>query len=200
MDNSNKAFEKIVFIITKINEILLLIAISAMFIFVFANVIGRYVFSNSISWAAEVSRYLMVSVAFLGMGLAMKQSRHSAFYIFQDLFPTLPRKIIRILVAIIIIAIMVLLLLLGFQYALKYMSNLTEVLRWPVGYWYLTIPIGAFLFIFHFLTTIKEYVNKKKDADLEAEILAGDELVEDSVFYKSVTEGEIEESDKGVRI
>ncbi len=200
MDSSNKAYDKIVLVVTKINEILLLIAISAMFIFVFANVIGRYVFSNSISWAAEVSRYLMVSVAFLGMGLAMKQSRHSAFYIFQDLFPTLPRKIIRILVAIIIIAIMVLLLLLGFQYALKYMSNLTEVLRWPVGYWYLTIPIGAFLFIFHFLTTIKEYVNKKKDADLEAEILAGDELVEDSVFYKSVTEGEIEESDKGVRI
>ena len=158
MDSSNKAYDKIVLVVTKINEILLLIAISAMFIFVFANVIGRYVFSNSISWAAEVSRYLMVSVAFLGMGLAMKQSRHSAFYIFQDLFPALPRKIIRIIVAIIIIAIMVLLLFLGFQYALKYMNNLTEVLRWPVGYWYLTIPVGALLFIFHFLTSIKEYV------------------------------------------
>jgi TRAP-type C4-dicarboxylate transport system permease small subunit len=200
LDSSNKAYDKIVLVVTKINEILLLIAISAMFIFVFANVIGRYVFSNSISWAAEVSRYLMVSVAFLGMGLAMKQSRHSAFYIFQDLFPALPRKIIRIIVAIIIIAIMVLLLFLGFQYALKYMNNLTEVLRWPVGYWYLTIPVGALLFIFHFLTSIKEYVNKKKDADLEAEILAGDELVEDSEYFKSISESGIIESDKEVRI
>jgi hypothetical protein len=65
---------------------------------------------------------------------------------------------------------------------------------------YLTIPVGAFLFIFHFLTSIKEYVNKKKDADLEAEILAGDELVEDSEYFKSISESGIIESDKEVRI
>lgn len=199
MDNSNNAFDKVVLVVTKINEILLLIAITTMFILVFINVIGRYVFSNSISWAAEVSRYLMVSVAFLGMGLAMKQNRHSAFLIFQDLFPRSPRKILRTLVAVIILAMMCLLLFLGAQYAMKYMANLTEVLRWPVGYWYLTIPIGAFLFIFHFLCMIKDYINRKKDADLEAEILAGSELVEDSVFLKDVQDFDLEQDGEEVK-
>ena len=175
MGTSRRTLEKVTYVVTKINEILLLIAISIMFLLVFINVIGRYFFANSLSWAAEVSRYLMVSIAFLGMGLAMKQGRHSAFYIFQDLLPQSLRKFVRIIIALIIIAIMCILLVLGAQYAFKYMGNLTEVLRWPVGY---------------FVTSIAEYVNKKKDADLEAEIQAGEELIEDSIFLQKMRDVE----------
>lgn len=112
METSRRTLEKVTYVVTKINEILLLIAISIMFLLVFINVIGRYFFSNSLSWAAEVSRYLMVSIAFLGMGLAMKQSRHSAFYIFQDLLPERLRKFMRIIISLVIIAIMCILLVL----------------------------------------------------------------------------------------
>lgn len=185
MNTSKSAFDKVEATVTKINEIVLLIAISVMFILVFANVIGRYFFSYSISWATEISRYLMISGAFLGMGLAMKESRHSSFNIFQDALPSLYRRFIRIVVALIILVLMFLLLILGAQYAMLFMKNPTEVLRWPVGYWYMTVPVGAFLFIFHFMCGLRDYINKKKDEDLEAEINANSELVEDSIFLQS---------------
>ena len=35
-----------------------------------------------------------------------------------------------------------------------------------MGYWYLTIPLGALLFIYHFVTSITEYVNKKEGCGL----------------------------------
>ncbi len=193
---TSKTLDKVTYVVTKVNETLLLIALSVMFVLVFANVIGRYVFSNSISWATEISRYLMVSSAFLGMGLAMKQNRHSAFFIFQDLLPGMPRKILRVIDALVIIAVMGILLIFGAQYAFSYMENLTEVLRWPVGYWYLTIPLGALLFIYHFISSFVEYINKKKDADLEEEILAGEKLVGASVFLKQVIDTDIAEEDR----
>lgn len=196
MNTSKNALDKVEAAVTKINEIILLLAISVMFILVFANVIGRYFFSYSISWASEISRYLMISGAFLGMGLAMKESRHSSFNIFQDALPGLPRKLVRIIVAVIILGLMFLLMILGAQYAVLYMNNPTEVLRWPVGYWYLTVPVGAFLFIFHFLFGIREYINKKKDADLEAEINANSELVGDSVFLQSNMDFEEEDTEE----
>ena len=105
----------------------------------------------------------------------------------------------RIIISLVIIAIMCILLVLGAQYALKYMGNLTEVLRWPVGYWYLTIPLGALLFIYHFVTSITEYVNKKKDADLEAEIQAGEELIEDSIFLQKIRDVETATDDEEER-
>jgi hypothetical protein len=71
--------------------------------------------------------------------------------------------------------------------------------RWPVGYWYLTIPLGALLFIYHFVTSIAEYVNKKKDADLEAEIQAGEELIEDSIFLQKIRDVETATDDEEER-
>ena len=48
METSRRTLEKVTYVVTKINEILLLIAISIMFLLVFINVIGRYFFSNSL--------------------------------------------------------------------------------------------------------------------------------------------------------
>lgn len=42
MGTSRRTLEKVTYVVTKINEILLLIAISIMFLLVFINVIGRY--------------------------------------------------------------------------------------------------------------------------------------------------------------
>ena len=41
---------------------------------VFTNVVTRYVFGFSVTWAEEFSQYLMVWIAFVGAGLAWRQS------------------------------------------------------------------------------------------------------------------------------
>lgn len=191
-DETVKTLDKIDRVITGINSALLVVAIFVMFLMIFANVIGRYCFSKSIMGADELARYLMISIAFLGMGLAMRQGQHSAFHIVQDAVPRRVRIGLRVTVAIILFAIMGTLMWLGWQYAIKYMANRTEMLRMPAGIWYMTIPVGALLFIFHFLFGLREYVFLAKNADLEAEIAAGNALVENSEF---LVEGPAEEEE-----
>lgn len=167
MDNKNTVLTKIDKVITKINEVILAVVLFLMFAFTFSNVVGRYFFQTSIAWASEAARFLMMSLAFLGMGLAMRQGRHSSFNVFQDALPQKVRKLVRIFVAALIIAFMIILLVLGFQYMMRFMWNPTEVMRWPSGVWYSAIPLGCLMFLFHFGMMIKDYVNKPKDADIE---------------------------------
>lgn len=169
-------------VVTTVNSALLIIALAIMFLMIFINVIGRYFFSKSVMGADELARYLMISIAFLGMGMAMRRGQHSAFNIVQDVVPSRVRIFLRIIVSLIMVAFMIVLFVLGYQYAMKYMSNRTEMLRMSAGMWYMVIPLGAVLFVFHFLIGLKEYVFMAKNADIEAEIAAGEEMTGQSEF------------------
>ena len=182
-----KAIEKIDGIITKINGGILVTAITLMFIFVFGNVIGRYFFHTTYYWTEELSRYLMISLAFFGMGLAMRQGSHSSFNILQNALPDKSRRILRIVVLCIVFAFIALFCYLGLLYALRNMNNRTEALRWRNGVWYLMIPVGSLLFIWHTFMISKQFINQGRDADIEREIAAGDELVKDSEFLKGIS-------------
>lgn len=185
MSSQKKIIKSVDRVITAINGGLLVVALIAMFVLVFANVIGRYFFSRSVIWVDELARYLMIASAFLGMGLAMRQGSHTSFTIFQDILPKKGRKALRILVLVFSNLTMLGLAYLGWLYA-KDSINYSEALRWPVKYWYMSIPIGSFLFVWHTTMFAKEYINQTKDADLAAEIEEGDLLLQDSEILKEL--------------
>lgn len=53
-----------------------LVAMVAMTIIVFAQVIARYVFHNSFEWAEEISRFLVVWITFGGSAYAFRKGAH----------------------------------------------------------------------------------------------------------------------------
>ena len=177
-------------IITTINRVYLICAIAFMFIFVFTNVVGRYLFSRTFNWVDEIGRYLMVSMAFLGMGLAMRQGSHSAFTIFQNALPDKGRKAIRLIVLVIAFAFIATFCYLGLLYALNNMENRTEYLRWRNGMWYLMIPLGSFLFIWHTAFIAKAFINESRGADIERDIASGDALLKGSEFLNGMSANE----------
>ena len=50
----------------KVNRWMVIVALAAMALMVFANVLLRFFTDNSILWVEEVSRYLMIWLTFLG--------------------------------------------------------------------------------------------------------------------------------------
>ena len=65
---------------------------------VFINVIARYLFNFSIIWAEEISQYLMIWIAYLGAGLALREGRHVALELLHDrLTPVLTRRLRMVL-------------------------------------------------------------------------------------------------------
>jgi TRAP-type C4-dicarboxylate transport system permease small subunit len=181
-----KAVEKLDKVVLMINETLLVIALTLMFILVFSNVVGRYFFSFTYYWVDELSRYLMISLAFLGMGLAMRRGSHSSFNILQNALPDTIRKFLRFAVLLIVLVSVAGFCYLGLLYALRSMNNRTESLRWRTGYWYMMIPLGSLLFIWHTLIIAKEYINRNRQADIEREISAGGQMVDDSELLQGI--------------
>lgn len=151
------------------NQIVLAVFMTIMFIFVFANVVTRYIFNFSINWAEEISRYLMIWVAYLGMGLAMREARHVAIELLQDRLPKVGRRLLRAVVGVILILFMAVLTVLGFRYAVFALDHETAALQWSMGLIYLTIPIGAILFLLYMVTTWREYIERPPMTDQPAD-------------------------------
>ena len=65
-------------ILVACNRWLLILLLVAMACIVFANVVLRYTTGDSIVWAEEVARHLMIWVTFLGAGLVLRFGGHVA--------------------------------------------------------------------------------------------------------------------------
>jgi len=75
----------------------------------FANVIGRYFFSDSIYWAEEVMLYLMVGCVFLGNGVVAWSGRQLRMDVIVGMMPARVQKLLALASELIflVVAIMV---------------------------------------------------------------------------------------------
>jgi TRAP-type C4-dicarboxylate transport system permease small subunit len=163
------SFERV---LVTLNRWIVIAMMAVMVLLVFMNVVSRYIFNHSIIWAEEVSQYLMVWVAFLGAGLALREGRHVAIEMLQDRLPSTARRMTRHLVALLLIVFMGILTVLGFQFAHFAWDQETPVLNIPLGIPYLAVPIGALLLVMHFFFLYRAYIDRRYDTpeNLEAEI------------------------------
>jgi TRAP-type C4-dicarboxylate transport system permease small subunit len=70
----------------------------------FANIIGRYFFSVSISWAEESMLFLMVGVVFFGCGSVSWTNRHIRMDVLVNMLPDQVRKLFELLSDLVFIA------------------------------------------------------------------------------------------------
>jgi TRAP-type C4-dicarboxylate transport system permease small subunit len=75
----------------------------------FANIIGRYFFSVSISWAEEIMLFLMVGCVFLGTAQVAWTGRHIRMDVVVSMMPPRVRKAFELLsdLALIVVSVMI---------------------------------------------------------------------------------------------
>jgi TRAP-type transport system small permease protein len=145
--------------------------LAAMATIVFANVSLRYTTGVSILWAEEVSRYLMIWLAFLGGGLVLRYGGHVGIETLQDV---LPRRAagIRAAIVVLLLAFFVFMVVVGGRYAVLAWGQTTPVLQIPVGAVYLAIPLGFALLTAHLLLMARAYVKERRllaDGEFDAD-------------------------------
>jgi TRAP-type transport system small permease protein len=148
----------------RVNQVVIVVMMMVMAALVFTNVVTRYLFGFSLNWSEEVSRFLMIWVAYLGAGLAMREGRHVAIEYVQGLLPARLAPYARGLVALLVLAFLVTLAYLGAQLAQFAWRQRTPVLGLPQGMIYLAIPIGAVLFALHFVIILRGYLAQRPNA------------------------------------
>ena len=80
-------------ILSRIEEVLCVIALVIMTVLTFANVIARYVFSASFSFSEEITTYLFVLLSLLGSAVAARRKAHLGFTALIDIVPENVRRI-----------------------------------------------------------------------------------------------------------
>lgn len=142
---------------------------------VFVNVFARYVLNSSIVWAEEVAQYLMIWIAYLGAGLALREGRHVAVEMLQERLPAPLGRRLRMVVGGLVLAFLGILTLLGLQFALFVWEQETPVLNISLGIPSLAIPIGACLFALHLLLLFRRYTERQYVPGVVLEDLSGEE-------------------------
>jgi C4-dicarboxylate transporter DctQ subunit len=116
-------------------------------VLLFVNVVLRYVFLAPISWAEELSLYLIVWIVFIGSSVAVRTRGHIAI----DLLPVVLSPANRQRLALAIAALMLIFLATFFYYSglhvLRVQSSgqVTPVMQGPMWLTYLAMPVGSAL-------------------------------------------------------
>lgn len=166
------AFERV---LLACNRGLIVAMMAAMVALVFANVVSRYVLNFSIIWAEELSQYLMVWIAFLGAGLAMREGRHVAVEMLQNALPPSLARTARMIVIVAILAFLATLVVLGAMFVSFAWDQETPVMNIPTGIPYLAVPIGALLFFVHMVFISGDYLHKRVETPKSTEAGAEDD-------------------------
>jgi TRAP-type C4-dicarboxylate transport system permease small subunit len=156
------------------NRTAIFLMMAVMTTLVFVNVVARYVFNFSIIWTEEVSQYLMIWIAYLGAGLALREGRHVALEMLHDRLPVALSRKVRMVIGGIVLAFLGAVTVLGFQFALFVWNQETPVLNISLGIPSLAIPIGALLFAVHLVLMFGKYADRRFTPGFVLEDLSGE--------------------------
>ena len=137
----------------RIEEILCMVCTVVMTVLVFANVLSRYVFHNSLSFSEEITTYLFVLLSLMGTAIAARRRAHLGLSILTDAVPPAVRKVLHV-VGFVIGALFSAAL---FYYGVLMVINQynlgmeTSAMQWPEWIYATFVPFGAFFIALRFL-------------------------------------------------
>jgi hypothetical protein len=150
-----KTFEKY---LMAVNQAALMGLLAAMAIIIFANVVLRYTTSQSIEWAEEVARYMMVWMTFLGAGPVLRYGGHIAVDNLQDALPEFWARALRLLIAVMLTGFFVFILYAGLNYVERAQYQMTPTTQISMAWVYGAMPVGGLLLLAHWLLVVRDYV------------------------------------------
>lgn len=129
-----------------------------------ANVIGRFLFQNSLFFTEEINRILIVMITFAGIGYAARHGRHIRMSAVFDVLPDAGRRWLMILIALGTSLVMFALTV----FSVRYISSVAEsgrilpALQIPVWWVFVWVPIGlAVTGVQYLLTALKNLMSRK---------------------------------------
>jgi TRAP-type transport system small permease protein len=143
---------------------------------VFTNIALRYLTNQSLPWADEVARYLMIWMTFLAAGLVLRQGGHVAITNLQEALPTRAQQALRAALVILLLGFFGYMVWVGQDYMTRMGRQLTPATRVSYWYVYLAMPVGFTLLIAHLLLIAPRFVRAGQSPEDEADGMTGGQL------------------------
>ena len=146
------------------NRWLLIAILAVMAVIIFANVVLRYTTNQSIEWAEEVARHLMIWLTFLGCGPTLRYGGHIAVENLQDALSPKGAIVLRALIALLLTAFFVFCVWFGLDYMERTQYQITPATQISVAIIYAALPVGMLLTLIHWLLIMRRYVFRREFA------------------------------------
>lgn len=140
------------------NRALLIVLLTAMVVVTFVNVFLRYAGESSFLWGEEVGRHLMIWLAFIGGGLALRNGAHIGVDSLERSLPLRAARVVRAAIALILLVLFVALMVEGIDYAWRTRFQASAALQISMAWVYAGMPIGCLLMLAHLGFVARRYV------------------------------------------
>ena len=146
----------------KIEKFVASVCVVIMAVLVFANVIARKVFDNSLAFSDEMSTYLFVLMSFMGTAIAARRNAHLGLSIITDRVKPRTRTIINMITYGIAALFCLLIIIFGVQMVISQyqLGQETAAMQWPEWIYGSFVPIGA---AFSMVAFIEGIINMYKE-------------------------------------
>jgi TRAP-type C4-dicarboxylate transport system permease small subunit len=150
-------------VVNAVEVSILVFCVAALGVLLITNVFAR-TFFQSIYFAEEVSKFLVMLTTFAGVSYAVRKARHIRMGAFLDAMPEKMEKVFIIIISIISAVVMGIMTWFSYQYLMNAMDmgHMTPALRVPKWTFYVIIPIGFGLACIQYVrTVIKNFTEKE---------------------------------------
>lgn len=138
----------------KLLVILLIVTVTLTFI----QVVMRYIFHNSLAWSEELARYLFLYLIWIGAAYAVKREQHLRIEIILNRIPKEKLKTFENFIYFIWLGFSVFLFISSLNMTMDVFAScqLSPAMRIPMGYAYISIPLGTGLMCFRIIQKMLE--------------------------------------------
>ncbi|SMP46252.1 TRAP-type C4-dicarboxylate transport system, small permease component [Neorhodopirellula lusitana] len=166
-----QAVSKLKTMMTKLLEVVLIIAVALLVLDVVWGVFTRYAMGQQANWTEELARYLLVWVSLLGGAVAFGTKGHLGVDYFVSKFHPDARKLMAIVGDLIVLFFAGAIFLYGGCRLVGdtlAMEQVTPALGWKMGYVYLALPLSGFFMVLYtvdnLIETISTPANRSNDS------------------------------------
>lgn len=123
------------------------ILLLAMTIVMMMEVVARFIFQSSFQWSVELSRYLFVWFIFISASYAITQNTHIRIEGLNNLLPAKIRPYLVLIGNFLWVMLSLFVAYIGIKYSVDALNSgqISTVMRIPMGFIYLAIPVGYVL-------------------------------------------------------
>ena len=141
---------------------ILIFCVASLGILLITNVFAR-TFFQSIYFAEEVSKFLVMLTTFTGVSYGVRKARHIRMGAFLDAMPSKMEKTFLIIISFISAVVMAIMTWFSYKYLMNAMDmgHMTPALRVPKWTFYIIIPIGFGLASIQYIRTIIKNLTEK---------------------------------------
>ena len=152
-----KKTNRIVDVLNRVEEVVLVAMFSAMVLIIFVQVIMRKT-GNSLYWSEELGKFLFVWISWLGISIAQRKGEHIKITMLTDHLPFRSAQVFNILSDLVVIAICVVTLYYGVSLVISQWTSPYAGIKISTSWGYLAVVVGCTLMTIRCLASIKDSV------------------------------------------